>query len=284
MRTLLLVIGITASAGAGMFARIPQISSVPLPPGATLEGVRRLEGAWVRTDPEGSGSFDGLGRNVPPAHLKPGAAGAGGAARGGRGARGGGAPGGRGGNAGYGNADGTPHAAGDPYIAVPQPCGGGGGRSGGALLINPDSGGVHLVVSKDEVIFAGERGGVRHIYLDGRPHPSPWAATGAGHSVGHFEGDVLVVDTVGLTAGSVPGGGMRTPSTHLSERFQVAPDGKTMTISYTWDDPEIYEQPHTYRYIFDRSPGNPPYALEEWCDASDPVEKQSIVPPVQIGQ
>jgi hypothetical protein len=27
---------------------------------------------------------------------------------------------------------------------------------------------------------------------------------------------------------------------------------------------------------------DPPYALEEWCDASDPIEKQSIVPPKQI--
>ena len=75
---------------------------------------------------------------------------------------------------------------------------------------------------------------------------------------------------------------MRTAATHLIERFQVEPDGKTLTVTYTWDDSAIYEQPHTYRYIFDRAPGNPPYALEEWCDASDPIEKQSIVPPKQI--
>jgi hypothetical protein len=43
-----------------------------------------------------------------------------------------------------------------------------------------------------------------------------------------------------------------------------------------------------YRYYFDRSPmldsaGTPvSYALEEWCDAGDPIEKQSIVPPKQI--
>jgi hypothetical protein len=123
---------------------------------------------------------------------------------------------------------------------------------------------------------------VRHIYTDGRPHPSPWTPTGAGHSVGHWEGRVLVVDTVGLTPGAVPGGGLRTAATHLTERFDVAPDGKTMTLTYTWEDPALYEQAHTYHYLFDRSPGNPPYAMEEWCDASDPIEKQSIVPPKQI--
>ena len=117
---------------------------------------RRLEGAWVRTDPDGAGSFGGLGSNIPAAHLKPGVSMAGG----GRGGRGGGPGGGRGGapNANAAAAPAGPHKEGDPYIAVAQPCGGGAGRSGGALLINPDSGGVHFVVSKNEVIFGGERG------------------------------------------------------------------------------------------------------------------------------
>lgn len=231
---------------------------------------KRLEGAWVRTDPNGSGSFDGLGSSITPARLKPGVA-MGGGRRGGRGGVRGAAPDAAG-----------PHKEGDPYIAVAQPCFGGAGRSGGALLVNPDSGGVHFVVSKDEVVFAGERGGVRHIYMDGRAHPSSWTPTAAGHSVGRFEGDVLVVDTVGFTPGAVPGGGVRSAATHLVERFELAPDSRSMTITYTWDDPAIYEQPHTYRYLFERAPGNPPYALEEWCDASDPIEKQSIVPPKQI--
>ena len=94
-----------------------------------------------------------------------------------------------------------------------QPCSGGlGGRSNGALLVNPDSGGVHFVEHKDEVVFAGERGGVRHFYLDGRAHPSPWTPTPAGHSIAHYEGSVLVVETVGFTPGAVPGGGTRTPA------------------------------------------------------------------------
>ena len=192
---------------------------------------RSLEGAWVRIDPDGAGSFNGLGASIPPARLKPGTTVPG---RGGRG-------GGRGGRGGAATpVDSTPHKEGDPYIAVAQPCGAGGGRGGGALLINPDSGGVHFVVSKDKVIFAGERGGVRNIYMDGRAHPSPWAPTGAGHSVGRFEGDVLVVDTVGMTPGGVPGGGARSAVTHLTERFQVSADGMMMTITYTWNDPALY--------------------------------------------
>jgi hypothetical protein len=200
--------------------------------------------------------------------------------RAGRGGRGGPA----GGPAGAGNSgNGRPNAAGVPYIAVAMPCSNPPGRGNGALLLNPDSGGVHIIEHKDEIIFAGERGGVRHIYMDGRPHPSTTASfpTPAGHSVGHFEGDVLVVETVGMTAGAVTAGGQRTPETKLVERFEVSADGRRLAIRYTWDDPKIYQRPHTYEYFLERSPAGS-YALEEWCDASDPIEQQSIVPPAQL--
>jgi hypothetical protein len=237
----------------------------------------RLEGDWVRVDPDGVGSFDGLSRVVPSAHLVPGVG------EGGRGL-------GRGGR-GRGLPEPTaPNPAGVPYIVVAQPCGGGGGgRGNGGLLINPDSGGVHFVEHQDEVIFAGERGGVRHIRLDrgGHPASSHWTPTPAGHSIGRYEGGTLVVETIGFTAGAVPGGGLRTPETRLIERFEVSPDGQRLTIVYTWDDPKIYQTPHVYRLYFERAPAVNSngalvsYALEEWCDAGDPIEKQSIVPPKQ---
>jgi hypothetical protein len=232
---------------------------------------RRIEGHWVRKDVGGAGSFGGLAAQIPPARLTPEAA-AGRAAGPGRAGGPGPAP---------GPSQGRPNAAGVPYIVVDRPCANP-GRGNGALLINPDSGGVHVIEHKDEVVFAGERGGVRHIYLDGRPHPvlAGRVPTLAGHSVGHSEGTVLVVDTIGLTAGGVQGGGLRTPETRLIERFEVAADGKTMTITYTWQDPKIYQQPHTYSYVFDRLPPTS-YAFEDWCDAGDPIERQSIVPPPQ---
>ena len=237
---------------------------------------RRIEGHWVRTDPAGSGSFGGLTSRFAAAQLTPEAAavanrgggpGRAGAAEG----RGGATPGAR-----------APNAAGVPYIVVEQPCANAAGRGNGALLVNPDSGGIHIIEHKDEVILAGERGGVRHIYMDGRPHPSlaGWVPTPAGHSVGRYEGNVLIVDTLGFTPGGVVAGGQRTPETHLLERFDVSPDGKTMTVTYTWQDPRIYQKPHTYSYVFDRLPANS-YAFEDWCDASDPTERQSIVPPIQ---
>ena len=241
----------------------PTTAQSPAPPNL------HIEGDWVRIDPNGVGSFDGLSSVIPPAQLLPGVS------AGGRGGRRRGAPAG----------DSGPHAAGDPYIVVQQPCNGaaGGGRGNGALLLNPDSGGIHIIEQKDEVILAGERGGVRHIYLDAESHPNAKVSTPtwAGHSVGHYEGRTLVVETTGFTSASVPGGGRRDAGTRLAERFDVSPDGKRLVVTYTWSDPAIYRTPHEYRYFFDRLPPGS-YALEEWCDAGDPLEKQSIVPPEQI--
>ena len=68
----------------------------------------RLEGDWVRIDPDGAGSFDGLGASIPPAQLLPGVT-----AGGGRGGRG------RGGRGGAPAAQPTgPNPEGVPYIVV----------------------------------------------------------------------------------------------------------------------------------------------------------------------
>jgi hypothetical protein len=257
---------------------------LPLPASPVVHGQPskpRLEGDWVRIDPDGVGSFGGLSDVIPSAQLLPGVAAAGGRGDSGRGGGRGGVP--------PVAASARPNPEGVPYIVVAQPCsGGGGGRSNGALLVNPDSGGIHFIEHKDEVIFAGERGGVRHIYTDGRSHPNVWSPTPAGHSIGRYEGNVLVVETTGFTRGMVPGGGVRTAETRLLERFELSPDGNRLTVTYTWDDPKVYQKPHVYRYYFERAPTvesrgrKVSYALEEWCDAGDPIEKQSIIPPKQI--
>jgi hypothetical protein len=118
--------------------------------------------------------------------------------------------------------------------------------------------------------------------MDGRGHPdvTKLAPSLYGHSIGRYEGGALVVETVGLPDGAVQGGGRRRPATRLTERFQLAADGKHLTITYTWDDPVLYVRPHTYQYAFERLPSDS-YAFETWCDSSDPLQRQSIVPPKQ---
>ncbi len=236
----------------------------------SLTSVERLEGDWVRVDSSGSGDFGGLTSKFTPASLTPrGAAAMAEGARAAAVARG------------PAFAENARHDRGQPYIVVSRPCGAG-PFGGGVLGTNPDSGAIHFVVSKDAIVLAPERGGARRIYMDGRKHPDlrTWTPTGSGHSVGRIENGELVADTVGVMPGVVAAGGWRTPETHLTERFVVSPDGKHLTIKYRWEDPLIYQKPHEYQYEFDRLPEGS-YALEYWCDASDPEEQQSVTPPPQ---
>ena len=123
----------------------------------------------------------------------------------------------------------------------------------------------------------------RHIYLDGRPHPDAAYLQPSvnGHAIGHWEGDTLVVDTVGFVGGAgTPGGGRVGPKSHLIERFRLRDGGKRLSVTFTWEDPSIYLKPHTYELTYHRSdPGT--YAFEEYCHADDPVQGGSVVEPPQ---
>jgi hypothetical protein len=108
--------------------------------------------------------------------------------------------------------------------------------------------GVDIVdIPETKVIYLMDVGGphtVRTIYLDGREHPKDFVPTGYGHSVGRWEGDTLVVDTVGFSekfwldrAGSP-----HTEKMRVTEKF-TRTNMTTMTYEYTVDDPYTYTAP-----------------------------------------
>jgi hypothetical protein len=86
---------------------------------------------------------------------------------------------------------------------------------------------------------------VRWIYTDGRPHPAlqDLAPSYNGHSIGHWEGDTLVVDTVGMTDDhhwvdeGVPAG----PKLHIIERIKLTNGGTTFEDQLTMTDPDDWE-------------------------------------------
>ena len=86
------------------------------------------------------------------------------------------------------------------------------------------------------------------IYMDGRPHPQEAydIPTWMGHSVGHWEGDTLVVDTVGFNEGHWASvmGAIRTNLHHLVEKF-TRKDYYTLHYEVTIDDPGAYTRPWT---------------------------------------
>ena len=84
----------------------------------------------------------------------------------------------------------------------------------------------------------------RTIYMDGRAHPANLSPSYRGHSVGHWEGDTLVVDTVGFNEGVwIDNLGMpTTEQLHTIERF-TRTDFNTIRYEITVDDPGAYTAP-----------------------------------------
>lgn len=126
-----------------------------------------------------------------------------------------------------------------------------------------------LTVTKDEVVQVAERPSMtpRHFYTDGRSWPdlTKLPPSSSGYSIGHWEGDVLVVETRGLPPGGTPGGGLKGPNTILRERFWVIDGGKRLKVAFTIEDPSLLAKPLTREFTYDRSPPHT-YAFGDFCD------------------
>ena len=95
-------------------------------------------------------------------------------------------------------------------------------------------------------LFEGNIHSYRQIFMDGRKHPDDPDPTWYGHSVGRWDGDTLVVDTVGFNdkfwfdfAGHP-----HTEKLHIVERFR-RPDFSHLELEATIDDPGAYTKPFT---------------------------------------
>jgi len=99
---------------------------------------------------------------------------------------------------------------------------------------------------------------VRHLYLDRATHISKdtFDATTSGDSIARWDGDTLVVDTTGFepTHGvtAIPGGGFRTATSHLLERYRLLRNGALLSVTFTWTDPAVFAAPHSYEFRYQR--------------------------------
>lgn len=85
----------------------------------------------------------------------------------------------------------------------------------------------------------------RHIYTDGRPLPEDPDPYFNGHSIGRWEGDTLVVETVGLNEQNRLAPGLRHgEQLRITERIRR--DGEWLVIQTTLDDPSVFVEPWVY--------------------------------------
>jgi hypothetical protein len=93
-------------------------------------------------------------------------------------------------------------------------------------------------------ILYGYPGTFRSIPLDGGPHSQDPDPTWMGESVGRWDGDTLVVDTVGFNDKTEINGYRHTDALHIVERFRRA-DYNTLQYEATIDDPNVFVKPWT---------------------------------------
>jgi hypothetical protein len=103
---------------------------------------------------------------------------------------------------------------------------------------------------------------VRLVYLN-RSHSAHVSPTWYGESVGHYEGDTLVIDTIGLNDKTVTdrNGTPHSDALHVVERYRIVDGGKTMQVQFQVEDPKAFTTPWSAMVRFQRSPGQ--HVLEE---------------------
>jgi uncharacterized protein DUF6152 len=95
-----------------------------------------------------------------------------------------------------------------------------------------------ITQNKDTIVLEyGQLGLKRTIYMNLKEHPNNIKPTRAGHSIGHWEGDTLVVDTVGFLPGFLNTPVRNSDKLHVIERYSLDPDKMALTRSYSAEDP-----------------------------------------------
>jgi hypothetical protein len=121
--------------------------------------------------------------------------------------------------------------------------------------------GIQIMQNSDRILLAAEVSNLpRTIYLN-TEHPKPAALDPSwnGHSIGHWEGKTLVVDTIGLNDRDAFDFNFtppvkRTASLHIIERMSLAEGGQQLIDEMTLDDPLTFVKPATVTYRYRKLP------------------------------
>jgi hypothetical protein len=141
------------------------------------------------------------------------------------------------------------------------------------MLINHNL--FEVLFTPGRVTLLGEVDGnrMRRIYTDGRKHPEDPELTFHGHSVGHWEGDTLVVDTVGIAPQSqiAPAETIGIPNNggeHVVERIRLR-DADTLEDAMVITAPKVLTRPWTTVRTYQRLSGADNDIVEGQCVRGD---------------
>src|SRR5712671_2547637 len=127
------------------------------------------------------------------------------------------------------------------------------------------------------ILFEGNIHSYRQIFVDGRKHPDDPDPTWYGHSVGHYEGQTLVVDTVGFNDRFWFDfrGHPHSTKLHTVERYTRTNLG-TLVVETTIDDPTYYTRPFMVSFTARLRPGEE--LMEYICQENEQDAKHTHGP------
>ena len=142
---------------------------------------------------------------------------------------------------------------------------------------------LEIVQKPDRLAFLFESNNIFHVvYTDGRDHPKEPDPKWLGHSIGKWEGDTLVIDTIGFN-GKTYIDTAEHPSSdalHVIERISYA-DAQHLNYEITWEDPKIYTKPvKNTRVLARMKPGEE--LMEYWCMENNRTLLDGHLPPLHL--
>ena len=137
----------------------------------------------------------------------------------------------------------------------------------------------------DRLAFLYESNNIFHVvHLDGRDHPKDLEPSWMGHSIGKWEGDTLVIDSIGFN-GKTYIDTAEHPSSdalHVTERIGYA-DPQHLNYEITWEDPKMYTKPVKNTRVYARmKPGDE--LMEYWCMENNKSLLEHHLPDLKLDQ
>jgi hypothetical protein len=113
----------------------------------------------------------------------------------------------------------------------------------------------------------------RTVHMNMAAHPATITPSRGGHSIGRWDGDTLVVDTVGFLPGSIAGTLPHSDKLHIIERFTLNPTTLELTRGIVAEDPVFFAE----KYVDEDSvlPADAPFRVEA-CRELAPEYQQSV--------
>lgn len=133
------------------------------------------------------------------------------------------------------------------------------------LIIYP----FEIVQTEDLIVFLYESNGlVRHIYMDGREIPDYMPPAKSGYSIGHWEGEELVIATTRIAPAIVSFGGVpQYGDLEVVERYRLVDNSQGLEADVTITAPETITAPWTRTFTWELDPEG---MIWEWsCDPED---------------